>query len=311
MPIKSEFADREKKRLLRLGGDTLYSPFREGILRYYREHSIAWWGGGEPTQNPISSQIACINHLEPTRLNRELARIAKRYLPDATDVLEIEDGFIAYEWIGMASYLGERGWSPKSRGRNITSVDALMPVKRMSGRVCLILIEWKYTECYSETSLAVSKKGTSRINIYRPLLEHPHCPIQLGEHERLFFDPYDQLMRQTLLAWQMVEHKEFGATEWLHLHIAPGVEHSAARGCNVSDARDARHHGTRVELRVGSSREIQTCITNCRPSARRHIPRDRYMARLDERKVWSDRLRAEVRARIRISAEAWVPNASE
>jgi hypothetical protein len=30
-------------------------------------------------------------------------------------------------------------------------------------------------------------------------------------------------MRQVLLAWQMVEHREFGATEWLHLHVVPSA----------------------------------------------------------------------------------------
>ena len=28
-------------------------------------------------------------------------------------------------------------------------------------------------------------------------------------------------MRQTLLAWQMVEHGEFGADDWLHVHVVP------------------------------------------------------------------------------------------
>jgi hypothetical protein len=223
MGLGSEFAHREKARLIAIGGETLYPSFREAIMRYYREHSISWWGGSEgPTDNPISSQVACINHLEPARLHRGIAlELARKHVADAIDVLPIEGGFLAYEWIGNRSYLAERGWSSKSRGRNITSVDALMSVKRTNGRVCLIIIEWKFTECYSGVSLAVSKKGTPRTEIYSPLLEHPDCPIQRGKHERLFFDPYDQLMRQTLLAWQMVEHGEFGATEWIHLHVAP------------------------------------------------------------------------------------------
>jgi hypothetical protein len=136
-------------------------------------------------------------------------------------VLPIEGGFLAYEWVGARSYLHERGWSLQSRGKNITSVDALMAVKRHDGQVCLVLIEWKYTECYSPKCLAISDKGTQRIETYRPLLEEPNCPIRLGDHERLFFDPYYQLMRQTLLGWQMARHQEFGATEWVHVHVAP------------------------------------------------------------------------------------------
>jgi hypothetical protein len=145
-------------------------------------------------------------------------------VPDAVDVLPIEDGFLAYEWIGVRSYLNERGWSNWSRGRNVTSIDAVMAVSRDSGVICLLVIEWKYTESYSPgRSLVVSDHGTSRVEIYRPLLERADSPIRLGEHERLFFDPFYQLMRQTLLAWQMVEHGEFGATEWRHLHVVPNA----------------------------------------------------------------------------------------
>jgi hypothetical protein len=134
----------------------------------------------------IFSQVACINHLEPARLNRERAlSIARKHLPGA--------------------------------------IDAVMAVRRDNGTICLFVIEWKYTESYGSCSLAVSKHSTSRVEIYRALLERADSPIRLGEHERLFFDPFDQLMRQTSLALQMVEHKEFGATEWLHLHVAPAA----------------------------------------------------------------------------------------
>ena len=96
-----------------------------------------------------------------------------------------------------------------------------MVVKRRDGQVSLIVIEWKYTECYSGKCLSISDKGTNRVEIYRSLLEEPECPIRVGDHERLFFDPYYQLMRQTLLAWQMIKHRELGATDWVHVHVAP------------------------------------------------------------------------------------------
>jgi len=218
------FRDNERARLIVLGGPSLYQPLREGILAYYREHGISWWGGGDgPTENPISSQIACINHLEPARLSSELALdLARKHVPNAITVLPIDGGFLAYEWIGKCNYLNEWNWSPTSRGHHVTSLDAVMAVKRANGTICILVIEWKYTEAYKYgVSLATSKRGTSRIEIYRALLEHADSPIRPGEHERLFFDPFDQLMRQTLLAWQMVKHGEFGATEWLHLHVAP------------------------------------------------------------------------------------------
>ena len=222
----NNYRENERARLVLCGGPSLYKPFREGILAYYRQHEISWWGGGDrPTENPISSQVACINHLEPARLSGELALdLARKHVADAIEVLPIEDGFLAYEWVGDCNYLNEYRWTPTSRGRNVTSLDAVMAVKRENGIVCILAIEWKYTECYEYgVSLAVSKRGTPRIETYRPLLEHVDSPIRLGEHERLFFDPIDQLMRQTLLVWQMVEHREFGATEWLHLHVVPSA----------------------------------------------------------------------------------------
>lgn len=217
------FAKSEKARLAALGGASLYPPFREGVIEYYNHYAITWWGGSDgPTDSPISSQVACINHLEPARLNHQVAlQLARRYIPDAAEVLPVEGGFLAYEWVGMGSYLKERGWSLKSRGKNITSIDALMAVKRSDGLISLIVIEWKYTECYSSKCLAISDNGTDRVEIYRPLLEEPESPICLGDHNRLFFDPYYQLMRQTLLAWQMIRYREFGATDWVHVHVAP------------------------------------------------------------------------------------------
>ncbi len=223
MARRRTFANSEKARLLQLGGATLYPPFREGVTKYYRDHSIAWWGGADtPTDSPISSQVSCINHLEPARLDHTVAlQLVRKHVPDATEVLPIEDGFLSYEWVGTASYLGERGWSPQSRGKNITSVDALMAVKRHDGSVLALLIEWKYTERYSRSRLSISDKGTDRVDIYRSLLDDPSCPIRFGDHSRLFYEPYYQLMRQTLLAWQMIEHRELGATDWIHLHVVP------------------------------------------------------------------------------------------
>jgi hypothetical protein len=53
------------------------------------------------------------------------------------------------------------------------------------------------------------------------LLERPDCPIKTTDFKDLFYEPYYQLMRQTLLGWTMTENKEYGAVDWLHLHIIP------------------------------------------------------------------------------------------
>ncbi len=184
---------------------------------------------GDATGHLNSSQVACVNHLEPARLDRELARTIARNVDETfVDVHAVEDGgFVAYEWIGEENYLGEPG--PRVRGANITSLDGLMCVQRGDGVRVLLVIEWKYLESYRPESVATSARGTDRVATYRHLLDDPNCPIKRGAHERLFFEPYYQLMRQTLLAWQMVEHNEHEATAWLHVHVVP-ERNEALRG---------------------------------------------------------------------------------
>jgi hypothetical protein len=226
-----------------VAAETLHEGVRESALAYFAKHKIKWWTSrwdvgrpklqddqvGLPTGHLNSSQVACINHLEPARLERKLARSIAHNLDETlVDVQPVEDGgFLAYEWIGKESYLGEPG--ARVRGANITSLDALMCGERADGTRVLIAIEWKYLESYGPGSVATSRRGTNRVSTYEPLLDDPACPIKRAEHKRLFVEPYYQLMRQTLLAWQMVEHKEQGTTAWLHVHVVPELN-AALRG---------------------------------------------------------------------------------
>ncbi len=215
----------------------LHPSIRDSATAYFRDHEIRWWGDGDgPTASPISSQVACVNHLEPARLDADVAlAVLRSVLPDASAAAEVEDGgFAAYEWIGQQNYLGEQG---TTRGVYRTSLDALL-VAEVEDKRTLVLIEWKYTESYqSGRSLAKSPKGTDRVAIYRPLLEQPDCPIESpdGNLEALFFDPIEQLMRQALLGWQMTEAGESGASDWLHLHVVP-AGNTALRDSNPSPA---------------------------------------------------------------------------
>jgi restriction endonuclease-like protein len=141
--------------------------------------------------------------------------------------LEVDEGFVAYEWIGADNYLGEPG--RRVRGANVTSLDALMRASCNDGTVVLIAIEWKYTESPDPRQKLLSDSGTNRVDVYRPLLERDDCPIHQGPAERLFYELYYQLMRQTLLAWQMVEHAEFDGADWVHLQVVPSGN-AAVRG---------------------------------------------------------------------------------
>lgn len=100
-------------------------------------------------------------------------------------------------------------------------IDSFMLGKKYNGDKVLILIEWKYTESYPPKSLLFSDSGKNRFEVYQELLENPDCPIKTADSSDLFYEPYYQLMRQTLLGWTMTENNEYGAVDWLHLHIIP------------------------------------------------------------------------------------------
>jgi hypothetical protein len=220
-----------------MAAENLYASIREQVVDCFKKHDIAWWlhlkeredradkSGLQhlPTGHLNSSQVACVNHLEPARSDAKLAlRIAQRIEPTVRDVLPIEDGgFVAYEWIGNQSYLSERGG--RTRGANITSLDALMLVRRAHGDPCLVVFEWKYLECYPAKCVAVSDKGTDRVKTYQSLLLDPAGPIAVEDPKSLFWEPYCQLMRQTLLAWRMCEARELGASEWIHVNVVPAA----------------------------------------------------------------------------------------
>lgn len=87
----------------------------------------------------------------------------------------------------------------------------------------LFFIEWKYVEQYkSQPPKAEGKSGQTRIKTYTPLLEQNDCPFRIGNIEGLFTEPYYQLMRQTLLANEMTKAKEYGTTDYMHLHKTEG-----------------------------------------------------------------------------------------
>ena len=76
-----------------------------------------------------------------------------------------------------------------------------------------MLIEWKYTESYSRTCLAISKRGTDKREIYRSLYDSPCCPIDktmVPEFGDLFYEPFYQFLRQQLLAHEMEQAKGVG-----------------------------------------------------------------------------------------------------
>jgi hypothetical protein len=95
--------------------EVLHEGFRDEALGYFVRHKIRWWTsrsdiGRPPGGHLNSSQVACVNHLEPARLDADVARSVLAALdPDLVEPIAVEDGgFVAYEWIGEANYLNAR-----------------------------------------------------------------------------------------------------------------------------------------------------------------------------------------------------------
>lgn len=196
----------------------LWCGIRDDALNYFREHDITWWMGGtenQPTGHLLSSQIACLNHLYLLRQREDAATAVLQNLdPDIEEAQYLEDGYVGFEVIGRENYLGERS---HTRGANATSIDAVMVGRKPSGKNLLIAIEWKYTESYSEEDKYVPE----RARVYDGLLNEEDSPVSTADVSALYYEPFYQLMRQTLLASKMVAAGEYDCDDYLHVHVIP------------------------------------------------------------------------------------------
>jgi hypothetical protein len=202
----------------------LWAGIREDAIDYFNRNNIPFWDSiKKPTGHLLSSQVACINHLYFLRQRRDVSSSILKSIDDNVKTAliltnKVDSGYVDFEVIGEKNYLGEK---LHTRGANSTSVDALMLAELEDGSRRLFFIEWKFVESYTKTSKAEGESGKTRIQIYKPLLDESDCPIKVCDIEGLFTEPYYQLMRQTLLAHQMIKAKEYGADSYLHLHLIP------------------------------------------------------------------------------------------
>ena len=222
--------------------ENIHFGVRDAALEYFDERGIGWHDGkGKgPSNHLCCSQSCCVNFWFPfARAPQELADVLRGLGYDVAEMLPVEtdcalaDGtrpFVAFEWIGERNYLGElsRGKvAPdlgRTRGAGFTSLDFLVRFRRTDASVQVVAGEWKYTESYSPgVSLRISRSGRDRLtDIYDGHLDRPGCQIVAKvEREALFFDPFDQLMRQQLLCSAMERRGEMGADIVSLLHVAP------------------------------------------------------------------------------------------
>jgi len=223
--------------------ENLHGHVREDALRYFEKRNIPWHDGigGGPSNHLCCSQSACVNFWIPfaqapealSAVLRELGYEVAEMLPFEADAMspDYENRYVAFEWIGKRNYLKEhiRGRvaedAERQRGQNFTSLDFAFRFRRSDGLIQMVAGEWKYTERYANgRCIQWSRSGTDRLKkIYAPALDAPDCQIALNglPREALFFDPFDQLMRQQLLCSAMEGHGEMGADVVSLLHVAP------------------------------------------------------------------------------------------
>lgn len=232
------FMGKERPFVLTDGIHNLYAPIREDAIKYFRDNNIGWWGGSKPTGHVLSSQIACVNHLFSVRNNADaVLSILNNVRNEFTEVLQItsdwEPAYMAFEVVSDKDYLNE---GSSTRGSNCTSIDAFIYAKHKSGQRWLIPIEWKYTEHYNNQDKSnedcdgewkgSNGKGKERMSRYNDLI---NASVQLKTLDDYvgslyYYEPFYQLMRQTLWAENMISHKDserLSADNYLHIHVIP------------------------------------------------------------------------------------------
>ena len=208
--------------VLREASKNLWGNIREKAIDYFNTNDIAWWGGTkrEPTGHLLSSQVACINHLFPLRDRKDLATgVLQAIDPEVETATVVDDGYGEFEFIGNGHHrpLKEKGFT---RGANCTSVDAVMIGEKKSGERCMYLIEWKYTELYPVTDKYIDERKI----VYDHHIAAPGSPfvsIDVIPPQAYYFEPFYQLMRQTLLGWLLTNNQDHGCTQYRHIHVVP------------------------------------------------------------------------------------------
>jgi len=196
------------------------------VIKYFSENNIAWWRGDEPTGHVLSSQVACLNHLFYLRHDKDaVLQLLSSFSNDFDEVLEIETdekpyGYIQFEAVSIGNNLNE---GIPTRGTNCTSVDALIYAKHKNGEKWIIPIEWKYTEEYNSEDKSSGKSGAIRLERYIALINKSE-QVNSEYWKWCFYEPFYQLMRQTLWAEQFIQKKtdeKIKADNYMHLHIIP------------------------------------------------------------------------------------------
>jgi len=174
----------------------------------------------------MSSQVSCLNHLFSIRDDKDaVIAIVKHMYPEIVDVFKISTdhyapAYIQFESVSDVDHLNE---GKPNIGRNCTSIDALIYGVSKNGRKILILIEWENAETYSNVDKAIGVSGIERKKRYSDLINNSSQLIA-NSHYVYYFEPFYQLMRQTLWSEQMISNKvseTVKADDFIYIHVIP------------------------------------------------------------------------------------------
>lgn len=220
-----DFKGKSYPFILQDNHNNLYMDSRESICDYFNMNKIAWWGG-KLTNHTLSSQVSCLNHLFPIREDKDtVLSLIKKICPEIVDVLLLTSdncmpAYIQFEAVSDVNHLNELN---STRGSNCTSIDALIYGLHKDGHKTLFPIEWKYVEAYDNENKASVDKGPKRKERYNDLINQS-TQLKVDFNDIYYYEPFYQLMRQTLWAEQMIEHKNtetIKADDYIHIHVIP------------------------------------------------------------------------------------------
>ncbi|HZK38106.1 MAG TPA: hypothetical protein VFC98_04370 [Clostridia bacterium] len=128
--------------------------------------------------------------------------------------------YIQFEATSNVDHLNEKNLA---RGRNCTSIDALIYGQNKYGEKILFVIEWKYIELYGNEDKASGERGLIRKKRYTDLINNSQ-QLKTENHNAFYYEPFYQLMRQILWAEQMIVQSGdeiIKADDFIHIHVIP------------------------------------------------------------------------------------------
>ncbi len=211
--------------------DNFFYKITRDAVQYFDINNIEWWSynknSNKPTDHMLSSQIQCLNFLYSFRNDKKaVLQLAKLFEPQIDDIyptiIDKEEGFLAFEFTYNNDKLINEKSKGSKRGKYCTSIDVFL-IAKLNNKKLLVPIEWKYTENYLffENKALEKNKGQTRQASYNQLISESKqlkTPTILAK-SIYYFEPYYELMRQTLLVEQMVNKGV--ADDFLHIFVAP------------------------------------------------------------------------------------------